>query len=886
MKRDRLSIDPRWFYLLIVGLLVVFHWVNNWFYFRANVTLLGWDATSHLGKTIIYNDILKEIDIRSLFRTFTWPWNRPPLPWLPAVLLYRLFGLSTDVALMSNSFYIAILLFSVYGIGKRLYGPAVGLLSSFLVSTYPLLFNLSRTLYPDLSLTAMVALNIYFLLRADRFRDRLNSLLFGLTLGLGILTKWQFLAFVAGPVVYLIVRSGAMRDPGSFRQRRNDPSLLTRLVSSPGVHMGGGLILVMAWYLPNWDRVVRFLLGPWLLPLSWALVASTFYLLSRKASPGTNLWSALLLGSLVGSIWSLPNIGYLRRFFIVAYGGVNIEGREFTFLEPHAYTRYLYYLVFEQMSPLYFLAFLGAILISLYYWKGGSFRERLKRVSDNSWVLILWFVVPFLVFTLSLTKNARFDVALLPSAAIITAQGLFKARKTIARVVLIVALVSVGMVEFFALSYDGFEGLREGAILNLPLLGRLNLFAEGGFIVLPASGPTDRAYWIAPRILDLIKEEMDAGGKGRVEFGVLISRRYLNAILLEYLIMSQERYAGIELRNLARGQEEPPIYPKVFEGDYVVFKGGSYDGLNEDARKAMERLRESPAFFQEVFELAEEYPLPDGDTVYLYRKRYHLAGGYNPEDYRDIREGVDSLAKEGDGIILVPPEQVEVLARYWRGDIAIYPLLGEGTSVEEMEKELTEIVSRHGRVFSLFWDERGIEKIHLVEGWLNEHGYRAWEGWYGGVRLVMYATPIGEEGVYRLLGVRLGDEIILDGYRLIDREVRAGDVVKLILHWRAEGKVGEKYKVFVHLLDQEGRLVAQRDSEPVGGSKPTMGWKIGEEIGDNYGILLPDDVPSGEYELVVGMYEPESGERLLIVDENGVVIGDKVSLGMVEVVDD
>ncbi|MFQ6000038.1 MAG: ArnT family glycosyltransferase [Anaerolineae bacterium] len=885
MKRDRPFVDPRWLCLLVVGSLVVFHWVNNWLYFRANVTLLGWDPTAHLAKTIVYNNILKEIDIRSLFQAFTWPWNRPPLPWLPAVLLYRLFGVSTDVALMSNSFYIAILLFSVYGIGKRLYGPGVGLLSAFLVSTYPFLFHLSRTLYPDFPLTAMVASNIYFLLRADRFRDRLNSLLFGLTFGLGLLTKWQFLAFVAGPVVYVIVRSGAIRDLGSFRRRRKDPSLLIRLLSSPWVHMVVALILVTVWYLPNWDRVVGFLLGPWLLPISWALVASTFYLLSRKVSQGTNLLSALFLGTVVGSIWSLPNIGYLRRFFVVAYGGVYIEGRAFTFLGLPADTPDLPYLVFEQMSPLYFFALLVAILISLYYWKGGSLRKRLQGISDNSWVLILWFVVPFLIFTFSLTKNPRFDVALLPSAAIITSQGFFKVRKAMVKGLLMVALVSVGMVEFFALSYDDLGGLREGAILNLPLFGRLNLFAEG---VLPASGPTDKAYWIAPRILGLIREEMVAGGKRRGELGVLISRRYLNAILLGYLIMSEEQYAGIELRNLARGQEEPPIYPQVFECDYVVFKGGSYDGLNDDAREAREQLQESPAFFQKVFELAEEYPLPDGDTVYLYRKRYHLAGGYNPEDYRRIGEEVDSLGREGDGIVIVPPEEAEVLGRYIGKRLEPYLLPREGASVEEMERELVEIVSRHGHILGVFWEEGGIEGVHLVEGWLNEHGYRAWENWYGGARLVLYATPLGieEKPEFRSVEVDFGEGLGLLGYSLIDQEVEPGGVVRLVLYWEAKKGIEGDYKVFIHLVDERGQLVAQRDSQPQGGSKPTSGWEAGEEVEDHYGVWVSEGVAPGEYELVVGIYEPESGERLLIVDKDGVVIGDKISLGMVEVVDE
>jgi len=101
--------------------------------------------------------------------------------------------------------------------------------------------------------------------------------------------------------------------------------------------------------------------------------------------------------------------------------------------------------------------------------------------------------------------------------------------------------------------------------------------------------------------------------------------------------------------------------------------------------------------------------------------------------------------------------------------------------------------------------------------------------------------------------------------------------VPLLYYWWAAG--------FIHLLDEEGRLVAQRDSEPQGGMRPTNGWQVGEEVVDRYGVLVGEGTPSGKYELVVGMYEPASGERLPIVDNEGIVIGDKVSLGIVEVVD-
>jgi hypothetical protein len=89
--------------------------------------------------------------------------------------------------------------------------------------------------------------------------------------------------------------------------------------------------------------------------------------------------------------------------------------------------------------------------------------------------------------------------------------------------------------------------------------------------------------------------------------------------------------------------------------------------------------------------------------------------------------------------------------------------------------------------------------------------------------------------------------------------------------------------VFVHLVEVEGQLAAQRDSEPVGGSRPTSTWAVGEPIKDRVGLLLPADVPPGLYELVVGMYDPATLERLPVRDADGNVAGDSILLGPVEV---
>lgn len=291
-------------------------------------------------------------------------------------------------------------------------------------------------------------------------------------------------------------------------------------------------------------------------------------------------------------------------------------------------------------------------------------------------------------------------------------------------------------------------------------------------------------------------------------------------------------------------------------------------------------LESPPPLFREAFQLAQEYSLPDGNVVYLYRRRYPRSQDHPAGDYPALGEALLERARAGDGLILDSSEEVNLLGPYYRGEATVY-LLSEKRPSDEVKATLERAMTDHGQVFAVF----GEESTGFVEGWLNEQGYRAGEGWYGAIRLVIYATSLGrEKPVERGLGVRLGEGIHLLGYSLVDQKVRPGEIIRLTLHWKTSEEIETGYKVFVHLLDGEGRIVAQRDSEPVGGSRPTSGWGMGEEIWDNYGIMLPEELPSGEYQLVVGMYDPTGGERLPIYGIDGERLpDDRVLLGEVEV---
>jgi hypothetical protein len=99
--------------------------------------------------------------------------------------------------------------------------------------------------------------------------------------------------------------------------------------------------------------------------------------------------------------------------------------------------------------------------------------------------------------------------------------------------------------------------------------------------------------------------------------------------------------------------------------------------------------------------------------------------------------------------------------------------------------------------------------------------------------------------------VSFGGQITLLGF------TRTAD--QLTLYWQAETAPRADYTVFVHLLDAAGQVVAQADAPPAAGRYPTSLWDSDEIIIDER--TLPA-VPSGPHTLAIGLYRPDTGERL------------------------
>lgn len=133
---------------------------------------------------------------------------------------------------------------------------------------------------------------------------------------------------------------------------------------------------------------------------------------------------------------------------------------------------------------------------------------------------------------------------------------------------------------------------------------------------------------------------------------------------------------------------------------------------------------------------------------------------------------------------------------------------------------------------------------------------------FGQLVVRAYQEPQVKDRTYYELAEKIG----LVGYRI---DSRADGEVRITLFWQALTNVERDYTVFIHLLDKEGDLVGQRDSQPNNGLSPTSIWKAGEVIEDEHVISLSPATKGGRYSVRVGLYDLKTMRRLPAFDADG-----------------
>jgi len=183
------------------------------------------------------------------------------------------------------------------------------------------------------------------------------------------------------------------------------------------------------------------------------------------------------------------------------------------------------------------------------------------------------------------------------------------------------------------------------------------------------------------------------------------------------------------------------------------------------------------------------------------------------------------------------------IRREWKALIGYYG----GTSGLE---ELSDYVRRADRVWILGYQEDNLELVEVGEvvGGLAAES----EG-------INDVSIFGEAVSLQQMGMRaVGGSLTVD------------------LHWRSLQVIRGPYTVFVHLYADDGRLVAQGDGPPLGGTFPFRSWQRGDIVRDIRHIELPEDLKPGEYVMGVGLYRSDTGERAPAVDGVGRMLSENM----------
>jgi|GEM_PF-5327459 len=181
-------------------------------------------------------------------------------------------------------------------------------------------------------------------------------------------------------------------------------------------------------------------------------------------------------------------------------------------------------------------------------------------------------------------------------------------------------------------------------------------------------------------------------------------------------------------------------------------------------------------------------------------------------------------------------------------------------------------------------------------GVFDTWSYRGVETFLGALAYPVQDIPIAEDDVIRLMWFyadgnyhspyiepvdhTFGASIQVTDVGVPDR-VSTGSILPIALRWIVDDTVATDYHVNVSLLDANGIPVAQRSGTPNGTTGNFVRWAAYPQFWDRYGLVIAEGLPSGEYTLVISLYDWQTGEILLVDGEQEALV-----LGVIAVVNE
>lgn len=208
-----------------------------------------WDPADHISAAYDYYRSLAHLDFAGFYHEFFVKTHHyPPLVHLVTALVFLVTGASRLTGIIVNLISLGVLLASINWIDRMLYPVerrpllSPGVLAALLAVCYHFAAWPLHDAFLDYPLTAIVTLSFALLIRAGDFQERRAAVWFGISAGLGMLTKQTFAFFLLLPSLYAVV--SVLR----LRERKAILNLALAVVAA--------LAVAAIWYGPHLKDVI------------------------------------------------------------------------------------------------------------------------------------------------------------------------------------------------------------------------------------------------------------------------------------------------------------------------------------------------------------------------------------------------------------------------------------------------------------------------------------------------------------------------------------------------------------------------------------------------------------------------------------------------------
>jgi hypothetical protein len=254
----------------------------------------------------------------------------------------------------------------------------------------------------------------------------------------------------------------------------------------------------------------------------------------------------------------------------------------------------------------------------------------------------------------------------------------------------------------------------------------------------------------------------------------------------------------------------------------------------------------------------------------ISQHNHHFAPEYAKPDWRSITDYLHARIHPDD-VVIAGSSDVAFIYYYDNFTEIRYLPASERQDPEEIRETLAETTDAFVNLWVLDRPNPTWPNAEIRTAWLETHAQALHHASVDGFPVTLYRgqaihpfeeadQPLGQrfEGVATLLGVEIIRPILTD------------EALSVIAYWQTENITKTPLKGFVHLMDaDQTQVIRQDDHELRVNGQTTQNWPYWPEwvqFRDVYTLSL-EGVAPGEYVLIMGLYDPETGARVPL--ENG-----------------